>query len=140
MNHASRHRSALHHVLVPLAAAVALTLGACTATTGPRQSTDSAGAVTASPASTAARPTGQVPAVTTSGPGGVAAEVTRQVDLMLSPGGRYDELLRAFLVSVDGDLIVEHYSATSGPDVTANVFSVTNSVMSMLIGIAIDQG
>ena len=36
--------------------------------------------------------------------------------------------------------MVEHYSPTSAPDVTANVYSVTKSVMSMLIGIAIDQG
>jgi len=140
MNHPSRCRSGLGLVHVLLAAAVALTLASCAAPTAAPPSTEPAGTVTPSPASDAASPPGQVSGSSTSGSPDVAREVNRQVDLMLSPGGRYDELLRAFLVSVDGDLIVEHYSSTSGPDVTANVYSVTKSVMSMLIGIAIGEG
>ena len=140
MNTSSRHG----HDRLPwqalLAAALTLMLAACTATTSPGSSTESAGALTTSPASDAVPATGAVSAGPTSGSADVAEEVSRQVDLIVSPGGRYDELLRAFLVSVDGDLIVEHYSSTSGPDVTANVYSVTKSVMSMLIGIAIGEG
>jgi len=123
-----------------LAAALTLMLAACTGTTGPSPSTEPAGAPATSPARDAVPPTAQVSAAPTSGSADMATEVSRQVDLMLSPGGRYDDLLRALLVSVDGDLIVEHYSPTSAPDVTANVYSVTKSVMSMLIGIAIEEG
>ena len=123
-----------------LAAALTLLLAACTPTTGSSPSTAPAGAPTAGPASDAVPPTGQVAAGPTSGSADKAEEVSRQVDLMVSPGGRYDELLRAILVSLDGDLIAEHYSSTSGPDVTADVYSVTKSVMSMLIGIAIGEG
>src|SRR5664279_3263166 len=123
-----------------LAAALTLMLAACAPTTGSSPATAPAGAPTAGPASDAVPPTGQVAAGPTSGSADKAEEVSRQVDLMVSPGGRYDELLRAILVSVDGDLIAEHYSSTSGPDVTADVYSVTKSVMSMLIGIAIGEG
>jgi len=69
-----------------------------------------------------------------------AAEVQRQVDLFLSPGGRYDELIRAILVLVDGEPIVEHYGKNGSPQTTSDIFSVTKSVMSMLIGIAIGDG
>ena len=37
------------------------------------------------------------------------AEVSRQVELFLSPGDRYDELIRAVIVDVDGKRVVEHY-------------------------------
>jgi len=77
----------------------------------------------------------------TSSPGPVnTAEVKRQVDLFLSPGGRYDELIRAVLVMVDGVPIVEHYGTNGSPETTGDIFSVTTSVMSMLIGIAIGEG
>ncbi|MGS0686540.1 serine hydrolase domain-containing protein [Nakamurella sp. GG22] len=67
-------------------------------------------------------------------------EVDRQVELFLSPGDRYDRLIKAVIVDVDGKPVVEHYGANGGPDVTGNVYSVTKSVMSALIGIAIDEG
>jgi CubicO group peptidase (beta-lactamase class C family) len=66
-------------------------------------------------------------------------EVNRQLDLFLSPGGRYDELIGAVIIEVDGKPVAEHYGKNGGPDVTGNVYSVTKSVMSALIGIAIDE-
>ena len=68
------------------------------------------------------------------------AEVKRQVELYLSPGGRYDELIKSIVITVDGQPVVQHFSADSGPDVHHNGYSVTKSVMSMLIGIAIEEG
>ncbi len=68
------------------------------------------------------------------------AEVNRQVELFLSPGDRYDRLITAVIIDVDGKPVVGHYGANGGPDVTGNVYSVTKSVMSALIGIAIDEG
>jgi CubicO group peptidase (beta-lactamase class C family) len=46
---------------------------------------------------------------------------------------------RAFLVSVDGELAVEHYHH-SAPDMHLNVQDVGRSIMSTLIGIALDEG
>jgi CubicO group peptidase (beta-lactamase class C family) len=46
---------------------------------------------------------------------------------------------RAFLVSVDGQLAVEHYHH-SAPDMHLNVQDVGRSIMSTLIGIALDEG
>jgi CubicO group peptidase (beta-lactamase class C family) len=60
--------------------------------------------------------------------------------------GRLDAALeryphvRALLVSVDGDLIVERYQHDGGPDVHANVHSVTKSIISTLVGIALEDG
>lgn len=71
---------------------------------------------------------------------GTAAELQKQVELYLSPGGRYDELVKSILVNVDGHDLVAHYSADSGQAVAHNVYSVTKSVMSMLVGIAINEG
>ncbi len=62
------------------------------------------------------------------------------MELFLSPGGRYDDLIKAVLVTVDGRPVVEHYGRNGDPQETGEVFSVTKSVMSMLIGIAIDEG
>ena len=47
--------------------------------------------------------------------------------------------VRAVLVSVDGATVVAHYR-DSAPDETAHVWSVTKSVLSMLVGIAIADG
>ena len=46
---------------------------------------------------------------------------------------------RAFLVSVDGELAVEHYHKSSR-ETTHNIESVGKSVMSTLVGIALDDG
>lgn len=48
--------------------------------------------------------------------------------------------LHSLLVSHDGELVVEEYFNGSSPDRPANVKSVSKSIMSALIGIAIDQG
>ena len=59
---------------------------------------------------------------------------------MLDGGDRYDNLIKAFVVQVDGQPVVERYHPDWGPESSKNVFSVTKSVMSLLIGIAIDEG
>jgi CubicO group peptidase (beta-lactamase class C family) len=66
--------------------------------------------------------------------------VTQRLDLALDAGERYDQLVKSVLVTVGGHPVYERYSADSGPEVTHNVYSVTKSVMSMLIGIAIEEG
>jgi CubicO group peptidase (beta-lactamase class C family) len=48
--------------------------------------------------------------------------------------------LRSLLISRGGELLVEEYFNGMTPNRTANVKSVSKSVMSALIGIAIDQG
>ncbi len=49
------------------------------------------------------------------------------------------DAVRALLISVDGRTVVERY-AGSRPDQTHHLHSVTKSVVSTLVGIAIDQG
>jgi len=48
--------------------------------------------------------------------------------------------LHSLLVSHDGELVVEEYFNGRSPERPANVKSVSKSIMSALIGIAIDQG
>ena len=72
--------------------------------------------------------------------GAGSAAVTTALDLALDAGERYDKLIKSVLVTVDGRPVYTRYSADSGPDVTHNSYSVTKSVMSMLIGIAIEEG
>ena len=67
-------------------------------------------------------------------------EVERNIDAHLDeadPPGLAN--VRAVLVSVDGATVVAHYR-DSAPDETAHVWSVTKSVLSMLVGIAIADG
>ncbi len=64
----------------------------------------------------------------------------QSLDVALDAGARYDKLIKSVLVTVDGQPVYQHYSPDSGPDVTHNGYSVTKSVMSMLIGIAIGEG
>lgn len=47
--------------------------------------------------------------------------------------------IRAVLVSVDNKSVIDHYRA-SKPSEYAQVFSVTKSVISILVGIALDEG
>ncbi|MDX6323642.1 MAG: hypothetical protein QOF52_3500 [Propionibacteriaceae bacterium] len=49
------------------------------------------------------------------------------------------QAVRAVLVSVDGKTVIAHYRASRSSE-HAHVFSVTKSVMSILVGIALDQG
>jgi CubicO group peptidase (beta-lactamase class C family) len=68
--------------------------------------------------------------------GELAAAVDRFLDESLSPG-----ILnrRAILVAVDGELMVERYYDSSARE-TAAVASVTKSVVSTLVGIAVSEG
>jgi CubicO group peptidase (beta-lactamase class C family) len=69
----------------------------------------------------------------------VPAEVEKRIQefLDLDYTGGFDQV-RAILVSVAGRPVFERYYHSSAAT-TGNVFSVTKSVMSMLIGIAIDE-
>jgi len=48
--------------------------------------------------------------------------------------------LRSLLVSIDGKVVEERYFHGAKPSYWANLKSVSKSVLSMLVGIAIDQG
>jgi CubicO group peptidase (beta-lactamase class C family) len=48
--------------------------------------------------------------------------------------------LRSLLVSVDGQLLLEHYFAGATAARTANIKSVSKSIIATLVGIAIDRG
>jgi CubicO group peptidase (beta-lactamase class C family) len=48
--------------------------------------------------------------------------------------------MRSLLVSVDGRPVVEHYFGTASSHECANIYSVTKSVLSLLIGIGIGRG
>lgn len=65
--------------------------------------------------------------------------VSTAIDDYLSRGSLPLQNVRAVLVSVDGDNQVAHYRA-GGPTDRAHVFSVTKSVLSALVGIALDDG
>jgi CubicO group peptidase (beta-lactamase class C family) len=92
---------------------------------------------------------GSPAAPTTSGPAAsatsvsahpvVPAEVEKRIQefLDLDYTGGFDQV-RAIVVSVAGRPVFEHYYHSSAAT-TGNVFSVTKSVMSMLVGIAIDE-
>jgi len=68
-----------------------------------------------------------------------AADLEKRVQafLDLDYSGSFDHV-RAILVTVRGRPVVERYYNSSAPT-TSNVFSVTKSVMSALIGIALDE-
>jgi CubicO group peptidase (beta-lactamase class C family) len=68
----------------------------------------------------------------------VPAEVENRIQEFLDAGSGAFDRVRAILVSVAGRPVVERYYHSSAAT-TGNVFSVTKSVMSMLIGIAIDE-
>lgn len=70
----------------------------------------------------------------------IAVRVKRGLDAALDAGGRYDRLVKSVVVTVNGQPVYERYSADSGSEVTHNVYSVTKSVMSVLIGIAVSEG
>ncbi len=76
---------------------------------------------------------------TASGHRVVPADLEKRIQafLDLDYSGSFDHI-RAILVSVDGRPVLERYYRSSAAT-TGNVFSVTKSVMSMLIGIALDE-
>lgn len=67
-------------------------------------------------------------------------EANRRVELIMGASGRYEDMIHAMLVMVDGKLVVEQYGKYGKPDAATNTFSVTKSVTSALIGIAIGEG
>jgi len=79
------------------------------------------------------------PAISASAHPVVPAEVEKRIQefLDLDYTGGFDQV-RAIVVSVHGRPVFERYYHSSAAT-TGNVFSVTKSVMSMLIGIAIDE-
>jgi CubicO group peptidase (beta-lactamase class C family) len=54
-------------------------------------------------------------------------------------GYTYDDNIRAIIVQIDGRTRFEHYYASSANQ-SRSIFSVTKSVMSTLVGIAIGEG
>lgn len=54
--------------------------------------------------------------------------------------GATNPRMRSLLVSVDRRPVVEHYFGKASPHEYANVYSVTKSVLSLLVGIAIGRG
>jgi CubicO group peptidase (beta-lactamase class C family) len=63
----------------------------------------------------------------------------RQLAQQLSGGDRGFEAVRSVLVSVDGQTVVKYYRDRTPGDY-ADVQSVTKSVLSILVGIAVDEG
>ena len=66
------------------------------------------------------------------------AQIQTEVDKYLSVSDP-EGLLRALLVSHGGELVIERYAESTADDYW-NVRSVTKSIMSMLVGIAIADG
>lgn len=63
----------------------------------------------------------------------------RELQQRLAGGDLSLSAVRAVLVSVDGETVLSHYRGRRPADY-AHVWSVTKSVMSILVGIAIDEG
>ncbi len=73
---------------------------------------------------------------------GVATDyvaLQRQLKKELSSGDPGLTAVRSVLVSVDGQTVVQHYQDRTPKDY-AHVWSVTKSVLSSLVGIAVDEG
>ncbi len=127
-------RSAVRLILV------SAVLAACSAPTAPGPSSDATPADVSSTTRTAA----DVPTVTSAPAAGTSATVfdvatlPALVQTQLKTYSFFDHV-RAVLVQVDGEVVVEEYWQT---DATAsrNAFSVTKSFLSTLIGIAIGEG
>lgn len=94
----------------------------------------------AAPTSTAqvAAPTSTAQDAAPTSPADVAAQVAADVDAYLPAFDRHNQI-RAVLVFHDGEPVLERYTG-AGPEDYWDVRSVTKSVVSALIGIAIDQG
>ena len=120
--------------IVALAAQAALS-SACTPEAPPAADADQQAAtptatVPATPApSTAARP-----------PTGIDyTAMTRQLTRKIENGPDSLKAVRAVLVSVDGSTTLSYYQDRK-PTEQAHIYSVTKSVVSILVGIAIDEG
>ena len=107
---------------VAIAAAVTLLVAACSGTSSP----DSGPSGSATRAATSASSTP------------VEQELTTAITQQLKSGADYSAI-RAILVSVQGRTVFEQYYGTTA-DRHRNAFSVTKSVMSTLVGIAVGEG
>ena len=103
---------------------------------GPTATPPTSAPPTASTARASTGPTSEGPI----DPVALQARIGAYVNMAVGAGDGYQRLLRGFIVSVDGDVIFERYAAGIDPSATSNIFSVTKSVMSTLIGIAIGEG
>jgi CubicO group peptidase (beta-lactamase class C family) len=71
---------------------------------------------------------------------GLGPEIAERVQSYVDPAkNAIFRPIRAVIIEVDGDTVLEHYYRGSASD-TSNVFSVTKSVIGTLIGIAISDG
>jgi CubicO group peptidase (beta-lactamase class C family) len=73
-----------------------------------------------------------------SGDGAIAAAISGRLKPVLDAGGAWSSV-RAILVTVDGKPVIEKYYHST-TDKYHNVFSITKSVLSTLIGIAVGEG
>ena len=121
---------------VPLVFLVLMALAGCSGSTGP-----SSTAVDAAPPAPSATPTPGPTGPTPSGrTGPVDAARVQDALARILDSDRYRTLVQSVVIQVDGDVVAEHYADGSGPTVHHNGHSVTKSVMSILIGIAIADG
>ena len=117
--------------LAAIAVVTGCLLGGCTASV-PNQMPDTSEQYGVSPA--AGSPTSTRGAT----PPADYLAMQRQLKQQLTGGGDLSAV-RSVLVSVDGRAVIKYYR-NSTPDDYAHVFSVTKSVMSILVGIAVDEG
>ena len=83
-------------------------------------------------------PTSAPATASTSGIDYVALEA--EIEKAITTGPATLDNVRAVLISVDGESKITHYRHDFTQDDYGHVFSVTKSVLSILIGIAIDDG
>jgi CubicO group peptidase (beta-lactamase class C family) len=123
------YRERSRGLVVAVLAAVSCLLIACTGRSWPEDSpssTASINTVVPSPSPSASR-----------SPDYVAMK--RQLQQRIADGDLSLNAVRAVLVGVDGDTVLSYYRDWR-PSEYAHVWSVTKSVMSILVGIAIDEG
>jgi CubicO group peptidase (beta-lactamase class C family) len=90
------------------------------------------------PASSAADPS-SVPAAPSASPAPDYVAMKQQLERRLAGNDLSLQAIRAVLVSVDGKTVLTLFPR-SGPDERVHIWSVTKSVLSILVGIAIDEG
>jgi CubicO group peptidase (beta-lactamase class C family) len=95
-------------------------------------------AVGCSPAAAPSVPTS--PSMPASKPGMDYVALEAEIEKAITTGPGTLDKVRAVLVNVDGETKIAHYRHGFTGDDHGNVFSVTKSVLSILIGIAIDDG
>ncbi len=67
------------------------------------------------------------------------AAIERKLDERITQGEPDLTTVRAILVSVDGETVIDHYRSSDASEY-AHVWSVTKTVMSILVGIALGEG